>query len=137
MAGSLERLVWQRAGSVCEYCRIPQQWDVLPFEIDHIIAEQHGGSTVLSNLALACAADNKYKGPNIAGRDPISRRLVPMFHPRRHKWKYHFRWQGPLLIGRTPIGRVTVAVLHMNLPYRVQFRAALLATGVALDRDTP
>jgi hypothetical protein len=67
MAGSLEQRVWARAGGACEYCRVLQSADLLPFEIDHVIAQQHRGPTVLSNLALACAADNKYKGPNIAG----------------------------------------------------------------------
>ncbi len=28
----------------------------LPFQIDHIIAEQHGGPTTLSNLAWSCLA---------------------------------------------------------------------------------
>lgn len=128
-----ERRVRERAGHACEYCRVPQAYDVLPFEIDHITAQQHGGATRLGNLALACAADNRYKGPNIAGRDPTTGRLVPLFNPRRHKWAYHFRWDGPLLQGRTPIGRATVAVLRMNLPYRIRFRAALIAAGVVLQ----
>jgi hypothetical protein len=29
---------------------------MMPFEIDHIIAEQHGGPTLSRNLALACFA---------------------------------------------------------------------------------
>jgi len=33
----LQELVWQRAGHCCEYCRVPQERDRLPFEIDHII----------------------------------------------------------------------------------------------------
>jgi hypothetical protein len=28
--------------------------DVLPFQIDHIIAEKHHGPTVAENLALSC-----------------------------------------------------------------------------------
>ncbi len=32
---------------------MPQIYDELPFEIDHVIAEQHGGKTVASNLALS------------------------------------------------------------------------------------
>jgi hypothetical protein len=39
MERSLEELVWQRAGSCCEYCLVPQAVDLLPFEIDHIIAQ--------------------------------------------------------------------------------------------------
>ena len=33
--------VWQRAGDRCEYCQMPQSRDPIPFEIDHIIAENH------------------------------------------------------------------------------------------------
>jgi hypothetical protein len=29
---------------------MPQIHDELPFEIDHVVAEQHGGRTVASNL---------------------------------------------------------------------------------------
>ena len=56
MDASLERLVRQRAEGVCEYCRIPEEWDALPFYIDHIIAGQHRGKDIASNLALACYA---------------------------------------------------------------------------------
>src|SRR5271157_4698296 len=38
----------------CDYCRIPRRFDPLPFQLDHIIAEQHGGETILENLAWSC-----------------------------------------------------------------------------------
>jgi hypothetical protein len=63
----LAQTVRERAGERCEYCRIPQLALPLRFQIDHIIAEQHGGETVLGNLAFACPHHNRYKGPNIAG----------------------------------------------------------------------
>ena len=46
MNRDLERLVWQRAGGVCEYCRMPQAFDEGVFEIDHIIAQQHDGPAI-------------------------------------------------------------------------------------------
>jgi hypothetical protein len=49
-----EALVRQRAEDRCEYGHLPRECSSTPFEIDHIIAEQHGGETVASNLALAC-----------------------------------------------------------------------------------
>jgi hypothetical protein len=67
---SLAEFVRERAHQCCEYCRMPQFYDELPFEFDHVVAEQHGGKTVASNLALACFADNHHKGPNLAGIDP-------------------------------------------------------------------
>ena len=54
MNAALIRLVWQRAKGCCEYCRMPQEFDPTPFEIDHIISEKHKGPTVASNLCLSC-----------------------------------------------------------------------------------
>lgn len=54
MKVSLKRQAWQRAGGRCEYCHMPSAFYRVPFQIDHIIAEQHGGATVLPNLALCC-----------------------------------------------------------------------------------
>src|ERR1700704_368047 len=102
MQRSLARQVWDRAGGICEYCRMAQKYNELTFEIDHIIPEQHGGLTVLLNLALACFACNHYRGPNLAGIDFKTGRIVRLFHPRRHQWHWHFRWDGPYLVGRTP-----------------------------------
>lgn len=130
MDQALADFVRRRAGDCCEYCRLPQAFSSTRFQIDHIIAEQHGGRTAASNLALACLADNNHKGPNLAGIDPQSGKKVWLFNPRRHKWARHFRWQGPFLVGRTPIGRTTIAVLAINLPHRVAQRAALIAEGV-------
>jgi 5-methylcytosine-specific restriction endonuclease McrA len=85
MDEALANLVWQRAGGRCEYCRLPQEFSATPFEIDHIIAEQHGGKTVSRNLALACFACNHHKGPNLAGIDPKTGKRAWLFDPRRHK----------------------------------------------------
>jgi hypothetical protein len=88
------------------------------FEIEHVIPKQHGGPTTLLNLAYSCLHCNRHKGPNLAGLERIgtASTLVPLFHPRRHKWDRHFRWSGPILVGRTPVGRVTIQVLDMNDP---------------------
>jgi hypothetical protein len=130
MHTALARQVWQRAAACCEYCRIAQEFDDAPFEIDHIIALKHGGPTTLPNLALSCFHDNSHKGSNIAGRDPRTGKLVPLFNPRRQKWGRHFRWQGAYLVGRTPVGRVTVALLTINDPSRVELRQGLIEEGL-------
>jgi hypothetical protein len=109
---------------------MPQKFDGFTHEIDHVIARKHRGRTIAANLALACFPCNNHKGPNIAGVDRITRRLTPLFNPRRHKWSRHFRWSGPILIGRTPIGRVTIAVLEINFFERVLLRDSLIAEGV-------
>ena len=85
MDAVLARQIWERASARCEYCRITQQLDDAPFEIDHIIAIKHGGPTVLHNLALSCYHDNSHKGSNIAGLDPKTGKLTPLFNPRRQK----------------------------------------------------
>ena len=130
MERALEELVWRRAGGRCEYCQLSQDDLDLPFEIDHIIAEHHEGPTRASNLCLSCFACNRYKGSNIAGVDPKTRKIVPLFNPRRHKWSRHFRWDGPVLVGRTPNGRATVVALKMNLDYRIALRQGLIDEGV-------
>jgi hypothetical protein len=122
--------VKRRARYACEYCRLPQANTALPFHIDHVIARQHSGRTIPSHLALTCARCNRFKGPNLAGIDPVTGRLTPLFHPRRQKWDRHFRWAGPVLVGRTRAGRTTVAVLTINAPYRVAERQALIKRGL-------
>jgi hypothetical protein len=123
----LVRVVWQRAGGRCEYCLIPQFAFPLPFQIDHVIAEKHGGKTVETNLALACAHCNRFKGPNIAGVDPASGRLARLFHPRSDDWTEHFRMEGPRITGRTPVGRATIDVLRINADDLLLIRVELLA----------
>ena len=130
MDKALQRRVWRRAHGCCEYCRIPQELDDTPFEFDHVVARKHDGLTVGRNLALSCFWCNSFKGPNIAGRDRKTRRLTPLFNPRRQSWPRHFRWQGAYLLGRTSVGRVTIAVLKINDPIRVEFRQNLIDEGV-------
>jgi hypothetical protein len=109
---------------------MPASLDPLPFQIDHIIARQHGGETIAANLAWSCLHCNKHKGPNIAGVDPTSGELVRLFHPRRQRWERHFAWHGPVLVGRTRAGRATIRVLAINDPDAVAFRAELMEENV-------
>ncbi len=89
----LARQVRRRARHACEYCRMPAGfYPTVSFPIDHIIARQHGGLTLLGNLAVSCLHCNSHKGPNIAGIDPVTRKLTKLFHPRRYRWE---RYQPP------------------------------------------
>ena len=130
MDEQLVQLVWRRADGRCEYCFLPQTGTTLSHEFDHVIAAKHGGRTTAGNLALACFTFNHHKGPNIAGIDPVTNSIVRLYNPRRHKWDRHFTWAGPILVGRTAIGRATIAILEINLSYRVEIRAALMDEGV-------
>lgn len=129
MDAALIRLVWRRADGRCEYCRMPQAADDASFEIDHIIARRHSGPTVASNLCLSRYYCNSFKGSDLSGLDTATRELTPLFHPRRHKWSRHLRWEGPYLVGRSPIGRATIALLHINDEYRVELRGGLIGEG--------
>jgi hypothetical protein len=122
--------VERRAGGRCEYCHLPAAHVLTPFQVEHIVAKQHGGKDRLLNLAHACLRCNLHKGPNLTGIDPKTGKLTRLFHPRRHAWKRHFRWDGPRLVGRTAVGRTTVAVLAMNEPERVVLRQELLDQGI-------
>ena len=118
------------AGNRCDYCRIPDRLDPMPFQIDHIIAQQHGGTTSIENLAWCCFRCNKRKGPNIAGLDPVSGTVTRLFHPRQDAWDEHFEWNTAWLRGRTAIGRATIAVLGINDADVVAVRESLLAEGL-------
>jgi HNH endonuclease len=100
---------------------------------DRIIARQHGGRTVLGNLALACLHCNRHQGPNIAGTDPETGALIRLFHPRVDLWGVHFEWLGAALSGRTGIGRVTVNVVAINEPDFLTVREALIEETFSLE----
>jgi hypothetical protein len=125
--------VRQRAGHRCEYCHLPQSGHEERFSVDHVIARKHRGRDALTNLALSCLRCNLHKGTDLSGIDPVSRRIVTLFNPRKQAWEEHFRWNGPIVVGRTPAGRATVAVLAMNARERVRLRQVLMMTGVRFD----
>ena len=52
MDDTLVQQVWERARGACEYCRLPQTYSHLPFEIDHIIPRKHKGPTTIAVLNL-------------------------------------------------------------------------------------
>lgn len=130
MDAAIAAEVRERAGQVCEYCRMPQAAHVRTFPVDHIIAQQHQGPTTLDNLALSCTRCNSHKGPNIAGIDPQSGELTRLFHPRTDRWTEHFQISGPYIVGTTAIGRTTVELFTMNDPDYVLLRESLIEEGL-------
>jgi len=125
----LRRLVRQRAGERCEYCLILEAMTLAAHEVDHVIAEKHGGRTDEENCALSCALCNAHKGSDLTSVDPETGAIVPLFHPRRDRWADHFWFAGARIEPLTPTGRVTVRLLQFNHPDRVQERGLLLAAG--------
>lgn len=123
IGAATRRLVRERAEHRCEYCRTRQDDEpFVAYQIEHVVAVQHGGGDEDANLALACSHCNRHKGPNLAGLDPLTGGLEPLFHPRRQAWAEHFELVGPLIAGLTPCGRTTVRMLAMNDEARVELR---------------
>ena len=125
LSRTLELEVRVRAAGRCEYCLFPESASELPFHIDHIIAQKHGGQSESENLAWACFSCNLRKGPNIGGLDPDTGELTALFNPRTDGWSDHFAWDGVLVRGKSAIGRATVAVLDINHVDSVTVRKAL------------
>jgi hypothetical protein len=126
----LRRLVHERAGGACEYCLAPEATALFAHEVDHVVAEKHGGTTTEDNLALACGLCNLFKGSDIGSLDPVTGELVPLFHPRRDRWSDAFQLVDARIVGRTAAARATVRLLQLNRPDRVAERAVLMAADL-------
>jgi hypothetical protein len=97
----------------------------LPFQIDHIVAENHGGETVADNLLQR--SEHRGDGFRLWSTDPAVQSVA-------HKWTDHFFFfQHARLEGRTEVGRVTIHVLAMNAEELLSFRTELLEAGVILS----
>lgn len=105
---ALRRLVEERANQCCEYCQLPAGVSFFPHEVDHVIAEKHGGLTDADNLAFACWRCNRHKGSDLGSFDPQTGAFSFLFNPRTQQWAEHFGFEGITLIGLTPEGRTTV-----------------------------
>lgn len=121
----LRRLVVERAGEHCEYCLLPVSVAFFPHEIDHVIAEKHGGVTAAENLAFTCWRCNRHKGSDLGSFDPHTHVFVFLFNPRTQLWSTHFAFHGEHMVGLTPEGRATVYLLRLNSEERLAERQRL------------
>jgi hypothetical protein len=126
---ALRQMVIERAAGRCEYCRYPQEMAFLAFEVEHIVAEKHGGPTTPDNLALACPYCNRFKGTDLGSLDPETGQLTPFYNPRTQQWAEHFQLDGAQILPLTPAGRVTVTILRLNHSDRIQERVRLIEAG--------
>lgn len=129
----------RRAQELCEYCHTAEQWQYVPFTVDHILPVSLGGSNRLDNLALACFHCNRRKTDRLMAIDPEEGTTVPLFHPRRDIWRDHFVWSGDGLriIGLTPVGRATIEALALNRERVVNIRAADVEVGRHPPEEDP
>ena len=131
----LRQLVIARADDRCEYCLMPQAFVASTHQVDHVIAEKHGGKTESENLALSCMLCNLRKAADIASLDPDSGKLTPLFHPREMAWKEHFSLVESKIVGLTPVGQTTANFLQLNSTERIIERSALASAGIKLVVD--
>jgi len=112
----LRLLIREQAQYRCGYCRCAETVTGIPLEIEHIIPEAAEGSSNEKNLWPACVMCNKIKSDQTHALDPITRRRVRLFNPRKQIWKEHFDWSsdGTAITGKTPCGRATVIALKLN-----------------------
>lgn len=125
----LRRDVIDRAGGRCEYCLVHQDDVIASHQIDHVVAEKHGGPTTADNLALSCMLCNLRKGTDLSSIDPDSGLVVTLFNPRSQSWSDHFEIVGYEILGLTPEGRTTVEFLQLNFDERVAERRQLMIAG--------
>jgi hypothetical protein len=102
---------------------------LIAHEVDHVIAQKHGGPTELGNLALACPLCNQHKGTDLASLDPETGSLTPLYNPRQDRWQEHFALQGATIVGLSPVGRTTVRLLQLNAPARLTERELFIRLG--------
>ncbi len=122
----LRQQVYDLAQGYCEYCLISEKVVFFVHQVDHIIAEKHGGLTDITNLALACIICNKYKGSDIASIDVESDDVVRLYHPRRDNWHEHFLLSAAKIMPLTAMGRVTVNLWQFNRVERIAERELLI-----------
>ncbi|OYD93707.1 HNH endonuclease [Nostoc sp. 'Peltigera membranacea cyanobiont' 210A] len=121
----LRRLVEERANYRCEYCQLPAGVAFFAHEIDHVIAQKHGGATNADNLALTCWRCNRHKGTDLGSFDPETGAFSFLFNPRTQKWAEHFTFSELNLVGLTPMGRTTIRLLQINSDERLAERQRL------------
>ena len=116
ISSEIKQAIRERAKCVCEYCHSPERLSANRFTVDHIIPQSLDGSDEIENLALACRRCNERRYNFVAGIDPETQEIVPIFNPRQQQWEEHFVWldRGVEIEGITPIGRATCIRLDLN-----------------------
>lgn len=126
---TLRRLVVQREGSRCEYCRMHEGDSFLPFEIDHINSIKHGGGNEPENLAYASPHCNQHKGSDMVTFLKSYKDIATIFNPREDKWNLHFDLDDGEIIAKTRTAEATIKLLKLNAPDRIILRRLLMETN--------
>lgn len=131
ISATLRQRVAEAARHRCGYCLTAQKISGAQMHIEHIIPLALGGASDETNLWLACAWCNSYKGMQVQAADPQTGEQVLLFNPRTQSWPEHFRWSddGGEIIGITPMGRATVIALRLNNEFIVPARRQWIMAG--------
>src|SRR5262245_58506100 len=86
---AIVRFVHERARNCCEYCQTNRDIIGQAMHVEHI--DPNGGDAP-ENLCLACPSCNLSKAMATTARDPSTGAIIPLFHPRRQRWRDHFVW---------------------------------------------
>lgn len=127
---SLRREISEQAHECCEYCLQPESFSFSYHEIDHVIAEKHGGTTTADNLAFACKLCNTFKGSDVASIDPETNEVTPLYNSRRDRWQEHFQLNNSELIALTSKARATIRLLQLNRSDRLKEHHLWIVSGV-------
>ena len=139
LTNRITQRVRQRARFLCEYCHTSEQWQYVPFTVDHVLPVAKGGQTELENLALACFHCNRRKSDLVTAVDPQTDEVVPIFNPRQDKWNEHFVWSadGLTIVALTSVGRATVEQLALNRERIIPIRADDVLVNRHPPKDDP
>lgn len=129
ISDALRYQIAERAGYRCEYCLVAEIDSFLPFQIDHIISQKHGGGDELENLAYACPHCNQYKGTDLSTFLDAYHDIVPLFNPRLQDWGEHFYINEGEIFAKTRIGLATIKTLKFNQSERLMQRQILMEIG--------
>jgi 5-methylcytosine-specific restriction endonuclease McrA len=116
ISDATKQSVRERARYLCEYCHSLELLSANRFTIDHIVPRSLGGLDDIENLALTCRRCNERHYNFVAGIDPQTQEIVPIFNPRQQQWAEHFIWtvDGTVIQGSTAIGRATCIRFDLN-----------------------
>lgn len=128
---TLRQKIAAAANHRCGYCLTDQRISGAQMHIEHVIPRSHGGASDETNLWLACAWCNSYKGAKIEALDPLTGLTAPLFNPINQQWHEHFSWEdeGLTIVGLTPTGRATVTALNLNNEFIIPARRNWIMAG--------
>jgi len=131
LSAELQQCLHEADDRRCAYCQTAETNTGHPMTVDHIMPRSLGGLTIFDNLCFACRSCNQFKGQTITAADPLTGKIVPLYHPRQQTWSKHFAWteSGILLMGLTEVGRATIIALKINNPVIVDARSRWVSVG--------